>query len=163
MQNNAAERPVTGRTVLFCLIGFFSVVAAMNAVLIRAATSTFGGVETENAYKAGLNFGRDIAAARAQDARHWRVDGTVRLDSGIAIAELTVLDASGRPITGIDVSGYLAHPTNRKLDRSIAMMEISAGRFRGSADAAPGQWDYVIEIARQSERAFQAKTRVILK
>lgn len=164
MPNDVTERPVTGRTVLLCLIGFFSVIAAMNAVLIRAATSTFGGVETENAYKAGLNFGRDIAAAHAQDARHWCVDGSVRLDAGrSAVAELIIADPTGRPVSGIEVTSRLAHPTNRKLDRAIALSEIAPGQFRGSAEAAPGQWDFMIEIARQSERAFQSRTRVILK
>ena len=49
----------------------------MNAVLIRLAVSTFGGVETENAYQAGLNFSREIAAAEVQDALHWQVKATV--------------------------------------------------------------------------------------
>ena len=60
----APARPLTGRTVLFCLIGFFSVVAGVNAVMIRAAVSTFGGVETSSSYQAGLAFAREAAAAQ---------------------------------------------------------------------------------------------------
>ena len=44
----------------------------MNVVMIRAAISTFGGVETAKPYQAGLAFKREIAAARAQEARHGR-------------------------------------------------------------------------------------------
>ena len=51
-------REVTGRMVLVCLVAFFAVVAGVNAVMIRAAVSTFGGVETESAYQAGLAFAR---------------------------------------------------------------------------------------------------------
>ncbi len=77
---------MTGRTVLICLVGFFAVVAGVNAVMIRAAVSTFGGVETANAYQAGLAFAREIAAAEAQDALHWQVRAKVaaarRCDAG---------------------------------------------------------------------------------
>ena len=45
--------------------------------MIRCAVTTFGGVETESAYQAGLAFKRETAAARAQDALRlagrWRI------------------------------------------------------------------------------------------
>ena len=49
--------------MLVCLVAFFGVVAAVNAVHDPAAVSTFGGVETESSYQAGLAFSREIAAA----------------------------------------------------------------------------------------------------
>ena len=61
--DNARPRPVTGRMVLFCLIGFFAVVAGVNAIMIRAAVSTFSGVETANSYQEGVTFAREEAAA----------------------------------------------------------------------------------------------------
>ena len=72
-----ATRQVTGRMVLVCLVAFFAVVAGVNAIMIRAAVSTFGGVETESAYQAGLAFAREIAAVEAQDALHWQVRAKV--------------------------------------------------------------------------------------
>ncbi|MPZ59187.1 MAG: hypothetical protein GEU91_22410 [Rhizobiales bacterium] len=65
---NPSRKPkeLTGRAALFCFLGFFGVVIAVNAVMIRAATTTFGGVETASSYKAGLAFKQEIAAARAQ-------------------------------------------------------------------------------------------------
>jgi nitrogen fixation protein FixH len=157
-------RPVTGKTVLLWMIAFFGIIAAANAVLIRAAATTFGGVETENAYKAGLNFGRDIAAARAQDQLHWRVDGKIDLDQdGVATANLTVNDASNRSLDGLEIKGRLAHPTNRKLDRIFVIDRVSAGRYRGSVDATPGQWDFIVEIDRGDQHAFQSRTRIYLK
>ncbi len=55
-----AER-VTGRMVLICLVAFFAVVAGVNAVMIAAAVSTFGGVETE-----GSLSGRSRVCARSR-------------------------------------------------------------------------------------------------
>ena len=59
-----ATRQVTGRIVLICFVAFFAVVAGVNAVMIRAAVSTFSGIETENPYQAGLAFEREILAEK---------------------------------------------------------------------------------------------------
>ena len=40
------QKPLTGRSVLFMLIAFFGLVIAVNIVMVRAAISTFGGVDT---------------------------------------------------------------------------------------------------------------------
>ena len=66
-------RELTGKHVLFWFLGFFALVFAVNGALVKAATSTFGGVETSSSYKAGLMFKQDIAAAEQQDALNWRV------------------------------------------------------------------------------------------
>jgi nitrogen fixation protein FixH len=59
----SAPKEVTGRMVLLCLIGFFFVVVGINAVMVRVAVSTFGGVETDSSYKAGLAFAKEAQAA----------------------------------------------------------------------------------------------------
>src|SRR4051794_41770775 len=66
------SREVTGRMVLVGLVAFFAAVAGVNAVMIWAAVSTFGGVDTESSYQAGLAFARETAAVAAQDALHWQ-------------------------------------------------------------------------------------------
>src|SRR5437588_13118204 len=89
-------RPLTGRTVLVCLIGFFGTVALANAILIRAAVSTFGGVETSSSYQAGLAFARNAAAARAQDDLHWQVKADVRPSGEVIVFVIDPRDATGR-------------------------------------------------------------------
>ena len=65
-----APRELTGKHVLICFVGFFEIVFAVNAVMVKAAMSTFGGVQTTSSYKAGLMFGQDVARAEQQDALH---------------------------------------------------------------------------------------------
>jgi nitrogen fixation protein FixH len=154
-------RIVTGRTVFLCLLGFFAIVAGANAILIRAATSTFGGLETENAYKAGLNFGREIAAARAQDALHWTVEGHLSRDRrGMTAIEVAVKDATGNTVRGLDLSGALLHPTDRRLDHTVRLETENDGTFHGVVQVAPGQWDLILDVERNSERVFRSKSRV---
>src|SRR5689334_14742623 len=100
-------RPLTGRTVLLCLIAFFGVVAIANAIMIRAAVSTFGGVETSSSYQAGLAFTQNAAAAHAQDELHWDVKADVRPVGEKVIVEIDARDAAGRPLSGLEANVIL--------------------------------------------------------
>lgn len=157
-------RVLTGRAVLACFLGFFAVVFAANAVLVRAALSTFGGVETESSYKAGLAFKQDEANAAAQVARHWIVEAKLaRNAQGGEVVEIGARDADGRPLVGLDLSARLHHPTDRRFDMPLESVETGAGRWRGTAASHPGQWDLVIELSRGGEQQFRSVNRVVLK
>ncbi|MEJ2432960.1 MAG: FixH family protein, partial [Pseudolabrys sp.] len=56
-------REVTGRTVLFWLVGFFGLVFVVNGFMADAAISTFAGVDTPSSYKAGQMFEGEIHRA----------------------------------------------------------------------------------------------------
>jgi nitrogen fixation protein FixH len=157
------RKEVTGRTVLVCFVTFFAVVAGVNAIMVRAAVSTFGGVETESSYKAGLAFSREVAAARAQDERRWDVRATVTPAIDAQQVEVTVRDAAGRPLSGLAAIVRFNHPTDRRADVTQEVREIAPGRFAGSAVPAAGQWDLVIELLRGGERVFLSKSRVVIK
>jgi nitrogen fixation protein FixH len=157
-------RELTGRTVLFCLVGFFAVVAAVNAVMMTAAVTTFSGVETKNAYQAGVAFAREEAAADAQVSRHWRVNSSLRREtSGQTKVELSAQDRTSQPLTGLEVIVSLNHPNDRRLDHRVTMQANAAGRFSGVVTPSPGQWDLVIELSRDGERLFRSKERIILR
>jgi nitrogen fixation protein FixH len=158
------RREVTGRKVLLCLVAFFTVVGGVNAVLVVEAVSTFGGLETVNAYQAGLAFASEEAAAQQQEARHWRVNARLRhKPDGATAVELTAQDRADRPLTGLEATVQLTHPTNRRFDHSIVMHANGAGRFRGTTTANPGQWDLVIELSRDGHRMFRSKDRISLR
>jgi nitrogen fixation protein FixH len=157
-------REVTGRTVLLSLIAFFAVVVAVNLVMLRAATSTFGGLETASSYRAGLQFGHELAAASAQDHLRWRVDGRVaRNTAGEAAIEVSVHDARGGAPLGLVLEATLDHPTDARRDRHLTLTQVRPGLFRGAIAAAAGQWDFIIDILRDNGRVFRSKSRLILR
>lgn len=157
-------RELTGRAVLFWLIGFFGLVFAVNAVMVRAAISTFGGVETTSSYKAGLQFNHEIAGARQQDALHWRVDGKLTRDrGGEAVLDIKASNEGGAPLTGLEARALLAHPADARLDRAVALRSGGAGAFHGEAQAAPGQWELIIDLYRGETRVFRSRSRVSLR
>jgi nitrogen fixation protein FixH len=161
-QQTQTEFQVTGRMVLAGLVGFFGLVAGVNATMIYAAISTFGGVETDSSYRAGLAFAREMATVEAQDARHWNVSAKAAIEGNGTVVEVTARDASGRPIENLAATALLVHPTDRRADHTVTLASDGAGRFRGATVAGAGQWDLVIDLSRNDERLFRSKNRVWL-
>ena len=157
------SRPLTGRTVFLCLLSFFGVVALANAIMIRAAVSTFGGVETSSSYQAGLAFARNAAAARAQDELHWQVGADVHLASDGVVVEIDARDAVGRPLIGLEASMVLDHPSDRRADQTVVLSESTGGRFHGMATRFIGQRDVLIELSRGGKPVFRSRNRVVLQ
>jgi nitrogen fixation protein FixH len=154
-----AARPITGRTVLLYFLSFFGVIFAMNFYMVRVAISSFSGVETESAYKAGLSFKNDVAAAHAQDARHWSVEAILpRADASEMI--ITARDAQGQALAGLMPEVRLAHPTDKRRDVPLAFVEVTPGRFRCLTLTPEGQWDLVIGLKREAETVFRSKSRI---
>ena len=154
---------VTGWLVLVYLLTFFGVVTGVNGVMIYEALSTMRGVDTESAYQAGRMFEQDVAMLKAQDTRHWQVDAKLTPVPEGARLDLLARDEAGHVLTGMAASASFKRPTDRGLDRRIALTEDSSGQFNGKTELIPGQWDLVIEISRQGERLFRSKNRVVIK
>jgi nitrogen fixation protein FixH len=157
-------RMLTGRAVLLWLVAFFGAVFAVNGVLVGAAISTFGGVETASSYKAGLQFGREVVVAERQDALHWQVSGKLTRDgAGQAVLDVTARDAGGAPLAGLHAGARLAHPADERLDHVIEVRPLAAGVFHGAAPAQPGQWDLIVDLYRGDKRVFRSQSRVTLR
>ena len=164
VEDNGGGRRWAGLTVLLALLGFFGVVFAVNGVMIFAALSTLTGVDTASAYQAGRMFEHDVAMAHAQDARHWQVDAKVIVIADSARRVFVVArDASDRPLGGMALSVTFERPTDRRLDRDIAVAEDSPGNFHGRAEIPAGQWDLVIALSRNGDEMFRSRNRIVLK
>jgi nitrogen fixation protein FixH len=158
------QRELTGGKVLLWLVAFFGIVFAVNGVLVRAAISTFGGVETLSSYKAGLQFEQEVGLVARQDALHWQVSGTLTRDGvGEAVLDVTVRDAQGMPLAGLTADARLAHPADDRLDHVIAVRGVADGVFHGAAEAQPGQWELIVDLYRGDQRVFRSRSRVSLR
>jgi|SRR5689334_16957837 len=163
--NNEHHAPprLTGWLVLAYLLAFFGVVAGVNGVMIYEALSTIRGAETHSAYQAGRMFEQDVAMLKAQDARHWQVDAKLKPVAERTSLEVVARDEAGHLLTGMAAAATFERPTDRGLDRSIALTEQLPGQYHGKTELSPGQWDLIIEISRQGEQLFRSRNRVVLK
>jgi nitrogen fixation protein FixH len=158
------RRELTGAKVLLWLVAFFGVIFAVNGVLVQAAISTFGGVETQSSYKAGQQFEHEVSVAERQDARHWQVDGKITRDrAGEAVLDVNARDAKGVPVTGLKAVARLAHPADERLDHVVHLDRIGAGQFHGEVQARPGQWELLVDLYRGETRVFRSRSRISLR
>jgi len=160
----ASPRPLTGHKVLFMLVAFFGVVFAVNFLMMKLAIDTLPGTEVDSAYSASLAYENEIAAARDQNARNWKVDAHIqRGTDGAATVQVEARDDSGAPMSGLKFQGRLERPTDRRADQPVGLSEVGIGIYRGSAPLiAPGQWDLVLEGDAAGQRMFLSKNRVLL-
>jgi nitrogen fixation protein FixH len=159
----ASMRPITGRFVLLCILAFFGVVVAVNLTMVRFALTSFGGVETRNAYQAGLQFSHEIAEARVQKSRQFQIDVKIGQSDGLSTIELAARNEKGLPVSGAELIVTVGHPADRRQDGVIAAHEISPGIYRGKGIVQHGQRDLVIELFRDGQRIFRSKNRVLIQ
>jgi len=158
------ERELTGWMVFSLIVAFFAVIIGVNAFMAHEALSTFRGVDTDSSYRAGQLFEHEVAMAKAQDGQHWQVEARITpAAGGSAVLDIAVRDAAGAPLAGLTATAVFARPTDRGLDRSMAVSEDAPGHFHGSADISAGQWDLIIELSRQDQRLFRSKNRVVIR
>jgi nitrogen fixation protein FixH len=79
------------------------------------------------------------------------------------LVEVAATDAGSRPLTGLQASARLAHPTDKRADHIVELHETAPGRFQGTAGAVVGQWALKIELSREGARMFRSRNRVFLR
>ncbi|WP_179505217.1 MULTISPECIES: FixH family protein [unclassified Sphingomonas] len=143
MTQHRPARPFTGRHMAAILISFFGVVIAVNVVMARLATSTFGGAVVENSYVASQNFNRWLGEARTERALGWA--GAVARGSDGALA-VTLNDAQGYALSGAQVTAVAEHPLGLRDDLALTLHETAPGQYRAALPA--GRWRIKLRVAR---------------
>jgi nitrogen fixation protein FixH len=148
-----------------------ALVIAVNIALAIYAVGTFPGLETDDAYRKGLEYNETLAAARAQEALGWSVDVRYAPRPAEAAAEgrregelvVTFLDKTGQPLRDLQVEAAMVRPTRAGLDMRIKLEPRGLGEYRAEA-ALPlaGQWDIRV-LARRAHENFQATRRILVR
>jgi nitrogen fixation protein FixH len=110
----AAKRPFEfkGSHALALFIGFFAIVASVNAVMMTVAIRTMPGLDARNGYDVSQRYNAEIAAADAQNARGWTADARVSLAGGSASITLDLRGASGVSLEQLNPTVTLRHPSD---------------------------------------------------
>lgn len=134
-QPSRTVRPFTGKHITLILVAFFGVVIAVNVLMARLASSTFGGVVVENSYVASQHFNRWLAEAKAEDSLGWKA-GLTR--GGADEARVAITDHAGQPLLGAKVAAVAEHPLGRRPDAALALHEVAPGVYAAPLEA--GRW-----------------------
>jgi nitrogen fixation protein FixH len=155
-----------GWHALALFIGFFSIVAAVNAVMLTAAVRTMPGLDARNGYDPSQRYNAEIRTSREQAARSWRAEARLTLTDGVAALDVSLFDREGRALSGLQAHAVLRHPADRRRDHGVVLTPEGEGRYAARIpDITPGAWDLMIEVKNDSGAgpAFASRQRVVLK
>jgi len=143
------KAPLTGRHVLFAVIGFFAIIIAANIWFVAAAVGSFRGEDEQRPYLQGIAYNATLARRAEQARRGWRATiAAERLNGGIVRVTVVISGADGAPRTGAQLTGELRHPMDEHRDRPLRLTEIAAGRHQAQLSGVPGgTWDVVVTAA----------------
>jgi nitrogen fixation protein FixH len=157
----AGGKPLTAWKVLAMIVGFFLFVGAVNGVMIYKALKTFSGEVVPHPYERGLAYNRDIARAREQATRDWKVDARLsRLASGETQISVVARDRDGGGVSGVEMAALFAAPADLSKDVRVKLQETSPGRYAGRASIPAGQRDLVLTASRGGDELFRSKNRI---
>ena len=166
MSARAASMPDARRSrwVPWAFVAFFGVVLAANATMIVVATTTWPGLQTEQAYQRGLAHDEALAAAAAQAALGWQVEfafeqtgersGTLRLD---------LTDRFGHALQDGSVQVAFVRPTHGGHDLVVELNHHYGGRYlRDVALPLAGQWEARVHVV-APDGEYRLRERIYLR
>jgi nitrogen fixation protein FixH len=160
----AGGRPLNGWKVLGIFAGLFVIVLGANGAMTYFAVKTFSGEVIAHPYERGLAYNREIAAARAQEGRDWKVDVSLTPADGVqSRIAVTLRDAAGVPLEGLDLEALLVAPANLKQDAGIKLEEKGDGLYAGEAAFVAGRRDLVLSAKRAGQEVFRSHNRLDLR
>lgn len=145
--SGGAERVLTGRHVLWALLGFFALVSAVNAAMVWLALDSFPGRTSDDPYREGLAYNRVLETRAAQRALGWRAE--VRFEAapgGGALLSASFRDRDGRPLAGLAVRGTLSRPATAGFDRPVRLAETGAGLYTARLSALNGKGWWLLAL-----------------
>lgn len=149
-----------GRTVLFCFLGFFGVVATMDAVFVTTAIRTQTGIVTEHAYEKGLSYNSIIDEADRQKEAGFT--GQIDLLDGKTIL-FRLADRSGKPLSGASVTAHILRSVQQGYDFDTPLTENERGAYQANVTfPMEGLWNINIEAVWQGHPYYISQSIMTL-
>ena len=153
--------PLTGRGVLFWLVGFFGIIIAMNVWFIMASVRTFSGEDEQKPYLQGIEYNQTLARRAGQKALNWHAAiAAARMPGGAVRISLILHGANGAPESGVILRGELRHPSDEGRDRNFGLAQTSPGQYQTDlGGVGAGMWDVVVRSG-AGQAPFEATRRL---
>ncbi len=147
------ERPITGRHVLFVILGFFATVIGVNGAFAYFAINSFPGEDVKQSYTQGLEYNQTLAQHAAQAALGWRASADIFVEGPHRVVRMHFVDRAGRPIDGLAVTGELRRPADSREDIDLSFAPRGGGVYEARVDAVHiGLWELRGEARRGQDR-----------
>lgn len=154
---------LTGRHVLFGMIGFFGLIIAVNLIFVGVALDTFTGLTDRDSYRTGVSWNQKLDEADALRKLGWHVtvEPTVSPVEGRAEARyldltVSITDPNGAPVKPVALAVDARHPIAQTFDRQLAVVPLETGRYRVEGELPTiGDWTVRLTIERAEGADFR--------
>ena len=146
-------KPLTGRKVLFILLGAFGVILTANMTLLYNAINTFPGLEVKNSYVASQTFDDRAVAQRALgwDPRVKYANGQVNLS----------IFANGEFIFPETLDVRIGRPTHGREDTTPMLLRDTIG-YWFKIDLNEGKWFVYVNAETKDGEPFQQRLELFV-
>lgn len=146
------------RWIPWSFVAFFAIVVGVNAVMITLGVKSFSGLSTDDAYRRGLGFNREIARAEAADGLGWRFDATL----ADGVLRVTAAAADGAPLARLDLTALLERPAESGHDITLHLRESADGQYQAPVTLPlTGIWDLRLHASRDGQGAGHLQRLVV--
>jgi nitrogen fixation protein FixH len=162
----APAKPLTGRTVLVTIIGFFVVVFAVNGVFLFLALSTNTGIVAVEPYRKGLKYNERIAAEERQLKLGWKSEISIDASGGSLVAVIS--DRDGNGVSGLVANVKVGRAATDREDIGATLTETTPGRYEAKhLFHEPGGYIANLEVSDPNSAdhgvVYRARRRLWLK
>ena len=156
------KKVLTGRDVLFWLLGGFAIVFAINAAFVVLSIKTFRGEDEQRPYLQGIGYNETLERRADQKRLRWTATiGATRLNTGKVRISVDLKGADGSPVTHLSLAGVLRHPSDETRDQALNLRESGTGTFVADvSNVTPGSWDVLVSTANDAGSPFEASRRL---
>jgi nitrogen fixation protein FixH len=147
---------LNGWHVLAIITGFFAVVVAVDMGFVVMAVKTFPGEVSATPYEDGLAYDKSFEQLHAQERLGWRA--TAAAEPGAVALEMR--DRTGKPLTGLVVTGELERPATEAGRVILAFHETRPGRYVAHPGDRVGAWDLTAKATDRKGERFTADRRL---
>lgn len=165
----AKSRRPDGWYIPWLFVAFFVVVIAANGIMMYFAFSSWTGLETKDHFRRGIQYNRDLEAARAQDERGWNVGFDFKPSGAQAgmgrqgDVDVVLKDKFGNTLLNAQVIVQFLRPTAEGHDLAVELPYRGDGHYAAAVEIPlVGVWDMHVTVLHASGD-YQKTKRVLVK
>lgn len=154
----------TGKHALIWIVGFFLVVFAANAIMATIAIGTWGGLETDDAYRKGLYYNDEIAAAEEQKTSGWQISLSHTPVSLMGDRLDVSITWPTDDLPPANVTALITRAVTNAYDQEITLTKAGKEVYTAPLSLAfKGQWNVNILVKLTNGTIYQIKEKIFVE
>lgn len=154
----------TGKKALMWIVGFFLIIFTVNGFMAYIALGTWGGLETKNAYKKGIFYNDELAAADEQKISGWKISlkhspRSLKDDIQSARLDVEITWPTG-DLPPAQVKAFISRLVTDIYDQDITLSKTGNNIYTAPLHLPmAGQWGVTVLVKRADGLIYQLKEK----